>query len=186
MHRVHMWCQISTRRAGKLGIYSEKNSDSWISGVGFSKNLWNHTRNSAVAYHWAINGGTASGWSSENWNSDQLAFLTAGQVLELRVPVIPSDQDKLVYIVEHNSAWLGTMHAGVWVNGVPIERFRTTYDNPFSRHYNSKFYDKYIAARIPANLIKSEDTFITLRVDMTFSDNHLHFREIGTHDLANY
>jgi len=183
MQKAHMWCQIPTRRAGRIGIFSEKNSDTWISGIAFSKNLWNHARNSAVGYHWAINGGTPARWTSESWNLDNLAFAEQSQVYEFRVPVVPSGLDKLVYIVEHNSTWMGTQHTNVWVNGIPIERFRTTYSNPFAIHYNSKVYDRYMAARVPADLIKPGDTFITLKLDMSMADLHLHFREIGTHDI---
>jgi len=184
-HRLHMWCQIPTARSGRIGIFSEKNSDTWISGLGFSKNLWNHARNSGVAYHWAINGGTPTAWHTEGWNSDVLAGFNAAQTYEIRVPVVFSGRDKLLYVVEHNNNWLGTMHTNLTVNGVQVERFRTTYDNPFATHYNSKLYDRYIAARIPADLIKKEDKFVTVKIQMTLSDHHIHFREVGTHDFNN-
>jgi hypothetical protein len=46
------------RKSGGYIVHSDKYSDDWISGIAFSKNIWNHAKNSAVAYHWAINGGS--------------------------------------------------------------------------------------------------------------------------------
>ena len=79
------------------------------------------------------------------------------------------------------------MHTSLSVNGLLIERFRTTYDNPFARHFNSKIYSKYIAARIPKELINPDKRFIDVKIDMsTVNDGiHIYFREIGTHDFFN-
>jgi hypothetical protein len=98
------------------------------------------------------------------------------------VPVVPSGNDKLVYIIEYNNNWVGTQHTSVTANGTAIERFKTTYSNPFATHNNSKQYCRYIAARIPSNLIKPTDTFVTLSINMSDNDNIIFFREIGTHD----
>jgi len=178
----HMWMQVPLRQAGPYSVLSEVNSDSYISGIAFSRNPWNHVRNSAVAYHWAVNGGDALQWHTHDWHSDNLASLNSGAIRTFRVPVIPSGRDKLVYIIEHNSTWLGTMHGDFWVGNQKVERFRTTYRNPFATHFNSKLYDKYIAARVPSNLIAQDQKFLDCKIDMTFSDHNIHFREIGTHD----
>jgi len=74
------------------------------------------------------------------------------------------------------------MHTGLWVNNQPIERFRTSYQNPFAVHYNSKIYQRYLAAKIPKELINVDDKFINLKVDMSRSNAAIHFRELGTHD----
>jgi hypothetical protein len=75
--------------------------------------------------------------------------------------------DKIIYIAEHNDTWDGAQHGDVFINGVKIERFRTSYNNnPFAAHY-SKLYSRYLATRIPAYLIKPTDNFITLKIDMT-------------------
>ena len=68
-----------------------------------------------------------------------------------------------------------------------IERFRTSYDNPFARHFNSKIYMRYIAARIPKELIKQNERFISVKIDMTNQNPevNINFREIGTHDFFN-
>jgi hypothetical protein len=182
-HRLHMWVNVPLRYPGKYDLMSEIHSDSWISGIAFTTNPWNMARNSAVGYHWGVNGGTKLRWHTHNWNNDNLASLDAGAVRTLMVPVIYSGRDKLVYMVEHNNNWIGTMHADVRVGGEMIERFRTTYNNAFATHYNSKFYDRYIAARIPAHLIQPGQKFVELRVNMAMSDHHIHIREAGTHDF---
>jgi len=185
----HMWCQIPVEKNRKVGIFSvRQNTDAWISGIAFGKNLWNHARNSAVAYHWTLNGGTPTDWYSHNWNNDNLGTMKGGNVYELKVPVYNTNSDKLVYIIEHNNNWTGTQHTSLSVNGVPIERFRTTYLNPFATHYNSKIYTRYIAAFIPKERLNAQEKFITLKVDLTSanSDNVFHFREIGTHDYADF
>lgn len=157
--------------------------DFWISGLAFSKNPWKHATQSAIGYHWKVNGGDAASWDISDWNGDVLAYLPKDTELLLKVPVIPSGRDKLLYLVNHNNNWNGTMHKGITVNDVAIERFTATYDNPFARHWNSKFYNRYIAARIPTELIESNARHLNVKVNMKSQDADLYFREIGTHDL---
>lgn len=186
----HQWTPIPARRAGKLGLISKSNTDKdfWISGLAFSKNPWGHAAQSAVGYHWAVNGGSATGWSEPNWNSDSLAYIPSKTQLVLKVPVVPSGRDKLLYLIEHNSNWNGASHTAISVGGKPIEQFMATYDNPFSRHWNSKSYERYIATRIPKDHIPANVRHIDVIIDMAKQGgkdyNTINFREIGTHDLA--
>jgi hypothetical protein len=39
-----------------------------------------------------------------------------------------------------------------------------------------------MAAQIPKDLIKPDDKFIDLEIDMNNSDHNLYIREVGTHD----
>jgi len=184
----HQWLPIPARGAGRLALISKPNTDKefWISGLAFSKNPWAHAVQSAVGYHWAVNGGNATGWEKDghNWNSDLLAKIDPRTKWVLRVPVAPSGRDKLLYLIEHNSNWNGTMHTAITVEGQPVERFMATYDNPFSRHWNSKLYERYIAARIPNQVIPANARYLNVVIDMTKQDSQINFREIGTHDLA--
>jgi len=182
MWNVHQWMPIPLRAAGSYWVYGEATGDNWFSGIAFGKNLWGHAKNSAKAYQLKVNGGDAVIWNSDNWNSDQLAMFTAGSNFEVRVPVVNNGKDKIVYIVEHNNNWTGTQHGKVTINDQEVERFRTSYNNPFAVHHNSKLYNRYMATRIPAGLIQAGDAFVRLRIDMTISNHHIHFREIGTHD----
>jgi len=181
----HQWLPIPAGRAGKLALIAKPytGDNFWLSGLGFSKNPWKHAAQSAVGYHWASNGGDEATWDTLNWNNDILAYIPKGTNIRLMVPVVPSGRDKLLYLIDHNNNWNCDMHNGITVNDKPIERFIATYDNPFARHWNSKFYQRYIAARIPNSLIPDNARHLTVRIDMTKQDNHINFREIGTHDL---
>jgi len=184
---VHEWMPIPIRGgAAQYNVYSAQNSDSWISGIGFGKNLWNHAAQSAVAYLWKLNTQTGDvGWTGQNCNNDQLAQFNPGSTTEVSVPVVYSGKDKMIYLAEHNNNWVDTQHTAVYINGHPVERFRTTYVNPFSVHIGSKIYNRYIATRIPANLIAQGDKFVHLKVDCSSqqASTNLYFREIGTHDV---
>ena len=181
---AHQWVPIPAGRSGQLALVAKPNTENefWISGLAFSRNPWGHAGQSAVAYHWASNGGDTVKWNSI-WKNDALAELTAKSNYKLIVPVIPNGRDKLLYLIEHNSDWNGAHHNGIKVNGNPIERFLSTYDNPFARHWNSKFYERYLAARIPANSIPADRRWLEVNIDMGKQTNSLYFREIGTHDM---
>jgi len=179
---THIWMPIPVPGSGNYVLCgTNADSDCWISGIAFSTNPWNHATNSGIAYVRATWGGSPVSWNSI-WNSDQLAMIPSGSISTLYVPVVPSDNDKLLYIVEHNSNWTGTQHTSVSANGISIERFKTTYMNPFATHHNSKQYSRYIAAKIPKSLINPTDRFVKISIDMTQQNNSINFREIGTHD----
>jgi hypothetical protein len=184
----HQWLPIPVGRSGKLALVSKSGTNDlfWVSGLAFSRNPWAHAAEPAVAYHWASNGGNPAVWGGY-WNDEVLAFLQAKSTLELKVPVIPTGRDKLLYLIQHNDFWNGCSHTGIRVNGQPIERFLATYDNPFARHWNSKYFERYIAARIPAALIPKDARWLTVIIDMSrqveLNADVLFFREIGTHDL---
>jgi hypothetical protein len=181
---THQWLPIPAGRAGELALVPKPNTagDFWISGVAFSANPWAHAVQSARGYSFKINGGDATVWDSV-WNNDVIARINPYTNLELKVPVVPSGRDKLLYLIAGNDNRNLTMHTGITVNGMPIERFTATYDNPFARHWNSKPYNRYIAARIPADLIPGNTRYLSVRIDMRKQDTEILFREIGTHDL---
>ncbi len=199
---AHQWVPIPVGRAGELALVSQYpqtagqwGGDLWLSGLAFSKNAWAHALQSAIGYAWGLNGGNGTfslldpkeknpekDWRL--WNSDSLSRINSGTKLTLKVPVVPSGRDKLLYLVEHNNSWNGCMHTGITVEGQPIERFMATYENPFARHWNSKIYNRYIAARIPCSSIPSGKRWLSVVIDMTNQGGAgIHFREFGTHDL---
>ncbi len=182
---VHAWVPIPIRHPGKkIYLYSQLDCDCWISGIGFGKNLWGHAKNSALAYHRHVNGGSPLSHFG-NWNNDQLGYLWENRVSVLFVPVVPNGRDKLLYIAEHNNNWTGTMHLRVTVNGRRVGRFRTSYSgNPFATHFNNKIYDRYMALFIPRRLIRYGAKFVRVTVDMRKQNHRIHFREIGTHDAS--
>jgi hypothetical protein len=185
----HQWQPIPVGRSGKVTLISKQGSELWLSGLAFSKNTWSHATQSALGYHWKVNGGDATNWEkeSDSWNGDTYTKIPEKTSLELLVPVVWSGRDKLLYMVEHNSNWNGCTHSGITVNDQPIERFLSTYDNPFARHWNSKSFNRYIAAYIPADLIPKPRPevipYLKVKIDMSKQNTALHFREMGTHDL---
>jgi hypothetical protein len=187
MGSAHQWISIPAGRAGNLALNSIAGTDAsfWLSGVGFSRNPWAHATQSAVGYLWGYNGGSQTGWNSNNWGYDVLGFVANGTTNSLlKVPVVPSGRDKLLYIINHNdNSNENFMCSGITVGGNPIERLLTTYDNPFSRHWNGRTYQRYVAARIPANMIDKNARFLDVKIDTTYQNAPFYFREIGTHDL---
>ena len=186
-HNVHDWMAIPVPKAGKYILVpgNKKNdggTDTWISGIAFSTNPWNHAYNSAIAYHWAVNEGTTLAWESDNWNSGPLAQIKHPNKNILYIPVVPSGKDKLLYLVEHNNNWDGIMHQGIKVEDVQIERFRTTWDNPFARHHNSKMYSRFVATRVPEKLTKGK-RFLKVEIDSSLSNHNIYIREAGTIDF---
>ena len=178
----HIWCPIPLYFPGNYWVFNDFNSENWISGIAFGKNLWNHAKNSAIAYAWAINGGTGVEFDNAAWNGDILSRIVQGKINELYVPVVVSGKNKIIYMMEHNSNWVGTMHGDVTVNDYKVERFRTSYDNPFAAHYSSKLYSRYVATYVPAAYLNPGDKFLKLRIDMSGSEMPMYFRELGTHD----
>ena len=154
------------RNSGNYMLYSATDTEGWIFGIAFS-NLLNHAKNSGIAYLWALNGGSKLDWVSV-WNQDQLVMIAMGKVSELKIPVVPNGKDKIVYLVKSNNNWVGVMHLSVTINGKSAERFRTSYgNNLFATHYNSKLYTRCIATYVPAEWIKPNDNFLTVRIVMT-------------------
>jgi hypothetical protein len=185
---VHTWMPVPLppgKGARTILVTSKPNTngDYWVSGLAFSTNPWNHATNSAAAYNWASNGGQATGWSTPNWNNDQQGLLTQGTKVTINVPIVPSGKDKLLYIVESNPPNDNSSVTNITVGTTPIERFKSTYDNPFARHFNGKIYNRYIAAKVPKELVGATATFLTVTIDMGKQNTGLLFREIGTHDM---
>lgn len=197
---THHWLSIPIGRqegGGKLRLIdksgSRGNGGLLFTGLGFSKNPWAHATQSALGYHWAVNGGTATGWNSASGQSDGFygdifSYMEPGGQSELQVPYVWSGRDKLLYLIEFNlDGSNGCGHTGITVNNTPIERLLGTYDNPFARHWGNKVANRYIAARIPAELIPkpSADSppVLTVKFDLSMQDSRIHFREVGTHDL---
>jgi hypothetical protein len=107
-----------------------------------------------------------------------------GTLTATAVPVVPSDKDKLLYISTTSDGKESNTHCGVFVNNVPVERFKTTYkNNPFAVNFNNHPTQQYLAVRVPKELI-GNSTFIKVTIDSLYNDfPGLTIREIGTHDL---
>ncbi|MCW6037172.1 hypothetical protein K4A83_12960 [Spirulina subsalsa FACHB-351] len=204
----HQWLPIPIGQSGQVKLVHKGDTGNWmmLSGVAFSQNPWGHAAQSAVGYHWAdrVNQGDPVLWESNSWNDDILGCFDNLCTYDIRVPVVPSGRDKLLYLINHNDTWNGCLHTGLSIKigneYVPIERFLASYDNPFARHWNSRFYNRYIAACISADLIAKAlpnsqpgdrtTQLITIKVDLSLQqeaskdfEDRIYFREIGSHDL---
>ena len=105
-----------------------------------------------------------SPWTSDNWGGDVLAQLNQQSNLQLMVPVLPSGRDKLLYLIGSDPDDPPALaHSGITVNGQAIERFSAGYDNPFARHWNSKWRERYVAARVPAGSVPSGQRFLDVQ-----------------------
>lgn len=167
--------------------FEERNivpGDNWISGLAFSNNPYNLTKLSAVGVHWGVNNSPTINWAHDEWHRDNLAYFGTLNIFEFIIPIINwigDTEDRLIYIIEHNDDWQNTDHLALYCNDIKIERFRTTYTNPFATHYNSKLYSRYLAARIPNSIIQSSNGFLKFKIDRTKAEDNFYFREIGVH-----
>lgn len=192
-------CREVTIYSGKYNFnsYNIVPGDNWISGLAYSKNPFRHSNVSGYGIAFGINNSNQTPWHSE-WNRDNLAYFRAGQITTIRIPVydhtsvvedtsehdfVIGRNDRLLYIVGHNDNWANGGHRSLSINGIQIERFRTTYISPFEKHFNNNLYSNYMAARIPAHLITSSDGFVEMSIDLTHSSEPFYFREIGIHNF---
>lgn len=183
--RDYQWLPIPIGGAKRLTL-SFENAPSdvvCVFEIAYSQNPWKHAAQSARAYHLASNGGDKTSWDNDRWKDDVVGKIDRDTTLTLKVPVVPSKRDKLLYLIEYNNYKNGCMHTSISVNDQQIERFIATYDNPFARHWNSKSYNRYIAARIPAHLVQDDAQYLDVIINMKNQNDDIHFREIGTHDL---
>ena len=183
-HGSFAWVPIVLRKKGKYIIYSDVNSDLWIAGIAFSKNPWNHAKNSGIAFYLNLNGGSNILWFSNAWNNDVLVYINQNTIGELNVPVIPNGKEKMLYFLEHNNFWEGIMHFSIEINGKIGERLRVYSNNPFATHCNSKLYCRYVGTKVPSSWIGSNDNFLNVKISMMKVQNFFHFREAGTHDFS--
>ena len=119
-------------------------------------------------------------------NNDQCVKFIKGDV-SFRIPFVNSGKTKIFYIIEHNNYW-GPGIANVSLMNdlvdVPLGGMYTTFDNPFSRHFNSKRYCRYYGVVIPKDkLPKAPINFINLRLKIPSNSDGFFFREVGTHDF---
>ena len=48
---------------------------------------------------------------------------------------------------------LKIIHINININGKEVERLRFTYSNPFATSINSKLYSRYLATKIPKEIL---------------------------------
>jgi hypothetical protein len=195
-----------------------------ISGIAFSTNPWNHLTLHALNIMYNTNkllndsryATPAMSTSNEIWNTEYNTYRnTSGPTnpsnIIVRIPIVNSGRDKILYLVTHNDNWNENMKAvyifqksdvqpsisntkdltTVTVNDtsnnpmIRLDNFSITFNNPFSRHYNSSVYNRYIGTVIPARLITSNYIIIGLQLPIALDTTSLmgtRIKHIGTHD----
>jgi hypothetical protein len=181
---THEWLPIHVGFSGRVALISKPNTDKefWVSGLAFTTNPWAHAAQSAVALVWGLNGGEPINWEGM-WGSDVVCSVSPQTTKMLKVPFVNSGRDKLLYVIGENNDPNRLAHDGVWLNGTNIGRLRASFDNPFSRHWNNKMYERYAAVFVPANLTVASG-FGNVQIDTGHQSENFKFREIGTHDLG--
>jgi len=202
-----------------------------ISGIAFSTNPWNNLILHGLTIWFNSNKSSTDSrsqvpemaTSSNVWSTNheyQLWRDTSGTTnpsnIIVRIPIINSGRDKILYLITNNDNWNENMKA-VYIfqksdvqptipstkdlttatfndiSNNPITRldnFTTTFSNPFSRHYNSSVYNRYIGTVIPANLIPVNSNYIIiglqlpvgLNADLASTSAGTRIKYIGTHD----
>ncbi len=180
----------------KIFLNNPTFTDTWYSGFAFSTNPWNHCKISGLTVYHNLN---KSGQDSSNigaypvqstisvynnmipWNNQVLLKFTPG-ISTFRIPYVYSGRDKIFYIIESNESYLKSM-INVKINNNIVGNLYTTFDNPFSRHNNSKVHRRYYGVVIPKNILTPNDNFITVTLTIPTMTPDFFFFEVGTHDV---
>jgi len=129
----------------------------------------------------------------------------------VRIPIVNSGSDKILFLVTNNDTFNENMKA-VYIFEQPniqptisntkdlttaksndvlnnpmirLNNFTTSFNNPFSRHYNSSAFNKYIGTVIPSNLINTNYIIVGLQLPVALDTTLLvgtRIEHIGTHD----
>jgi hypothetical protein len=123
----------------------------------FSTNPWNHCRVSASTVYLNMNKDDATqsapqtqiSWNSINWNNIPLAQINKSSSPSFRIPFVNSGSNKIFYIIDFNDTSAGQYLQNISINNTNIGSLYTTFDNPFSRHFNSRMHHRYNGVVIP-------------------------------------
>jgi hypothetical protein len=179
----------------------------FIAGIAFSTNPWNHCRIHGNCLYDQVNNDNDSNTISQTptlifkensdaaWNNIILLSFVAGSQPIIRIPFVNTQRNKIFYIIEINDNFGPSMN-GVEINTTPLSttatwqyigNVNTTFSNPFAIHTNSKIYQRYYGIVIPKQYLPVKgssinDNFIQLRFTIPTGVN-FRFSEVGTHDV---
>ena len=209
---------IPTRRKVRLICYKSADDRFWFSKIAFSSNPWNHLAISSQMFYYNINSiaclpniiktmatattaATAVYDSTEYttmpnianyvpaWNGTGIVLIAANINIQIRIPIIKSGKDKILYFVTINrsiqSENLQVSLVDSNSNLIKLDNLKTSFTNPFARHYNYKLLSGYRATIIPDSLIVPDSfnrTFITINMFRP-PDSDFYIRSFGTHDV---
>lgn len=164
-----------------------------IAGIAFSTNPWAHCRVSSLMLWWSVNAIGASisvpppanTTYNDSWNYDSHIGINDGKAATFRIPIVSTGRRKVIYLVLHNNFWSEHIYeASVALDAstqsVPIT-FSTSFDNPFSRHFNSKKFQRYVAGIIMPSFLGDAE-YINVTISSPAGSYGIYIREMGTHD----
>ena len=181
-------------------LCQRNSSSSWVTGLAFGRNPWNHAKTEAVNLHWRLNGGDYMWWSGHWWYR-HWCYAHAWYNRYVMVPCIFNGKDKILYM--HGHAWGADGQAGqgwgVQVNGVNLGSFHSGFDNPFKRRTDSHYLGAaYKGIHVPKEVVmkqhwdgngsvssgvyKGDVGYIRVRLCGGWADYSSYQSEMGTHD----
>ena len=184
-----------TKTERKIMLSSIIDNETWYSGFAFSSNPWNHCRVHCRMIYENLNKDdtinistfqTNIGWNADRWNNAPVFTFISNTSPIFRIPFVNSGKNKIFYLIEHNNNW-GPGIGEVFVTDKPgkssssLGNMYTTFNNPFSRHFNSKIYMRYYGIIIPKDKLPS-DNFLEIKIIIPNNGQGLQIREVGTHD----
>ena len=202
------WCPIPLER--KLLdqhpyitlINNNTSSNPWMTGIAFGRNPWNHAFNTAINYHWRLNGGSYIWWSGHWWYR-HWCYNHAWHNRTIYVPCIFNGKDKVLYGKFHAWGATGQSSKGhsIMVNDVPIGNFHHSFQNPFQMTSETSYLGStYKGLHIPADVImknhydgaghvssasyKGDVGYIKISMQGGYADYSSYWSEMGTHDYA--
>jgi hypothetical protein len=197
----------SSRKIMISSYYKNGTSITFIAGMAFSTNPWNHCIIHGNSLYDQVNNDNDSNTVSQTptlitrnnngnpWNNTVIIALVSGSQPIIRIPFVNSGRNKIFYIIEQNIEITPSMN-GVEINTTPnsttptwqyIGNLNTTFSNPFATHSNSKMYQRYYGVVIPKEYLPVKgssinDNFMQLRFTIPIG-TYFRFGEVGTHDV---
>lgn len=177
---------IFTVKDTTTNIYAG-NQRSLLESIAFGKNPWKHAVCSALISVRELHGLYATPVNPHGITKVNNSLCMVQNMLKMTgsvtlfAPIVPSGQDKLLYIMEHGPNALNMSRMTLHVNNKPVENFRHNYVNAFSKHLNGRGSGTYFAVKIPANYVEDGQAYIKVVIDT--KGTSLIVSEVGTHDM---
>lgn len=146
-----------------------------VTGLAFTKNMWNNVYNYSFNFIDSVNGG------GKLFFQHNFGLIQPKKVYTLHIPVIPSNKDKLLYMLTNDQYSNTTNIKSIKIGDKLIERFKKTYQSPFRNIYTPNY--TFVAAKIPNNLIDKTAKYIPITFDFSENNYNISVLAIGTHDF---
>ena len=151
-------------------------------GFAFNINTWGFISNNGFSFVNNLNGEKLQRGKYKNGNCEY--FIKNHNFFTINVPIVANNKDKLFFIVFNKINHELNLNTNITIGNFSIEKIRKSYNNPFSRYFNSLPLKIYYAAKIPKEIINKYDNFIKIKFGKFPFGSRLIFSEAGTHDFS--